>query len=171
MTRPNTMHALVTITTMLGVIQTQILEQSLDMIAKKDQCDNLKADGCTRIQRFSNPTYLFNGKPLGNEFVDNARWINEVSADVAKYYTSNFNPTPTPAPIPCNGHIFGLELLTDDYGSETTWQLKDSTGALIAEGGSYPNNAMIEITKCIGEGTHEFTIFDSYSDGICWYVL
>ena len=36
------MHALVTITTMLGVIQTQILEQSLDMIAKKISATTLK---------------------------------------------------------------------------------------------------------------------------------
>jgi len=73
---------------------------------------------------------------------------------------------PTAAPTPCDGSSFLLRLLTDNYGSETTWTLT-SNGALVADGGPYGNAQLYEEEECINAGCYVFTIFDSWGDGIC----
>jgi hypothetical protein len=50
------------------------------------QCDNNAGGGCTRVQRFSNSKFLYNGSPIGSALHDNARQINDVKAIVAGYY-------------------------------------------------------------------------------------
>ncbi|MCH8150565.1 MAG: hypothetical protein IH987_21745 [Planctomycetes bacterium] len=68
-----------------------------------------------------------------------------------------------------------VELHTDAWGSETTWELTDTvSGDLIASGGPYtfitsPElgalfTSEIPVTAC---DCFDFTIFDSYGDGIC----
>jgi len=62
-----------------------------------------------------------------------------------------------------------LDLLTDNYGSETTWELTDASGYIVAQGGPYSNatnySSEIEITN--SNECYTFTINDSYGDGIC----
>ncbi len=53
---------------------------------KIGQCDNNIGGGCTRIQRFSNPTFEWNGLPVGDTLNDNARKINKVSYKIAQYF-------------------------------------------------------------------------------------
>jgi len=78
------------------------------------------------------------------------------------------SPAPTERPTPCNGGPFELDLLTDDYGEETTWSLtNEDTNSVVASGGTYPNAALIEVDQCINEGCYKFVINDSYGDGIC----
>ena len=62
-----------------------------------------------------------------------------------------------------------LNLLTDDYGSETTWDLKGADGAIIAEGGPYSNNltTSLEIGIPSSNECYTFTINDAIGDGIC----
>ncbi len=63
-----------------------------------------------------------------------------------------------------------ISLTTDDYGSETTWELKDGAGVVVLQGGPYDNNLDIsESHEIVGgeAGCYEFTIFDSFGDGIC----
>ena len=68
-----------------------------------------------------------------------------------------------------------VEVLTDIYGSETSWYIKDiNTGVVWATGGPYsdvsPYNAAAALhvdTVCIPDnGTYEFRINDSYGDGL-----
>ena len=68
-----------------------------------------------------------------------------------------------------------VEVLTDIYGSETSWYIKDiNTGVVWASGGPYtdvsPYNAAAALhvdTVCIPDnGTYEFRINDSYGDGL-----
>jgi hypothetical protein len=68
-----------------------------------------------------------------------------------------------------------VELLTDIYGSEITWDIVDvNTGQVWAAGGPYPNispynaaNALYVDTLCLPDaGTYEFRIEDSYGDGL-----
>ena len=66
-----------------------------------------------------------------------------------------------------------VNITTDAYGSETTWDLKNSTGQTIASGGPYndlsaagttpqtPVTTTLSAQEC-----HDFTIYDSYGDGI-----
>jgi len=63
-----------------------------------------------------------------------------------------------------------VEVKTDKYPTETTWTVKDKTsGAMIAMGGPY--SAQNELYKKVFDVTagkcYEFTIEDSFGDGIC----
>jgi hypothetical protein len=66
-------------------------------------------------------------------------------------------------------HLLLLELVTDNYASETTWEFTDSSGNILAQGGGYTNNNTYtsEIEIPIAEECYTFTINDSYGDGIC----
>ena len=60
----------------------------LSYSCKIGQCDNMPKNGCPRIQRFSNsdPSYTYNGKPIGNSKNDNARQFNSQRSLVASFY-------------------------------------------------------------------------------------
>ena len=62
-----------------------------------------------------------------------------------------------------------VSILTDNYGSETTWTLTGVTGAPVyGSGGPYGNNTQYNPTACVPNGpVIRFTIFDSFGDGIC----
>ncbi|MEM1359793.1 MAG: zinc metalloprotease, partial [Bacteroidota bacterium] len=59
-----------------------------------------------------------------------------------------------------------LNLLTDNYASETSWTLS-GPGGTIASGSGYANNTNYSETFCLPDGCYTFTINDSYGDGIC----
>lgn len=69
------------------------------------------------------------------------------------------------------GQTITLHITTDDYGSETTWQLTPQAGALLLySGGPYvdTNGGTEEYaTFCLGEGCYDLHISDAYGDGIC----
>jgi len=83
---------------------------------KTGQCDNNKKNGCTRVQRFSNPNFKYQGKAIGDAGNDCARKLNEVRGIVAGYFPTGgtgggggsttapsptpARPSPTPAPAP-----------------------------------------------------------------------
>ena len=50
------------------------------------QCDNISGSGCSRIQRFSNPHTLYEGRALGNAANDNARQLSDQLATVAGHF-------------------------------------------------------------------------------------
>ena len=60
-----------------------------------------------------------------------------------------------------------LSLTTDNYGSETSWDLKDDAGSTIASGSGLANNTSYSDTFCLADGDYTFTIYDSYGDGMC----
>lgn len=64
-----------------------------------------------------------------------------------------------------------LNLLTDNYPSETTWNLLDSSGAVVASGPSSPyseaSNSQETIPIPNVNECYTFVIYDSYGDGIC----
>ncbi len=63
--------------------------------------------------------------------------------------------------------IARLSLLTDDYGSETTWTLQNAGGTTLYSGGPYGNTQNYTINMELTPGNFIFTIHDSYGDGIC----
>lgn len=73
-----------------------------------------------------------------------------------------------------NTHVdVTVQIVTDAYGSETTWEIKDANGATVLSGGPYANlSAAGTTTETPVSGTlstqtcHTFTIYDSYGDGI-----
>ncbi|CAI8293645.1 MAG: Uncharacterised protein [Flavobacteriaceae bacterium] len=84
---------------------------------------------------------------------------NENNSDVFYFDQSNSYET----------SIITLDLVTDNYGSETTWEFTDSSGNIIANGGGYEsaNTSSSEIEIPSADECYTFTINDAYGDGIC----
>lgn len=62
-----------------------------------------------------------------------------------------------------------VTIIFDKYSSETSWSLKDSTGQTVMSGDNYTqgNGESITVSKCLPVGCYDFTINDTYGDGIC----
>jgi len=61
-----------------------------------------------------------------------------------------------------------LELMTDNYGTETTWNLKNSAGTTLYSGGPYTNaQVTYNQTWTLAADCYTFTINDAYGDGMC----
>ena len=80
-------------------------------------------------------------------------------------------PGPTPSPTPCTAKALKVEITTDNYPLETSWSLTNKcTEEVIGriDQGGY-NNAQTKMseTYCAAAAEYEFTINDSYGDGIC----
>jgi len=69
---------------------------------------------------------------------------------------------------PCSGGT-GVSLIInpDFYTTETTWDFKDASGNIVASGGPYANGlSNIVEAICLPPGCYDFTIYDSYGDGL-----
>ena len=73
-----------------------------------------------------------------------------------------------------NTHVdVTVQIVTDAYGSETTWAIKDANGMTVSSGGPYNNLSAAGTTNqtpvsvtLSAQTCHTFTIYDSYGDGI-----
>lgn len=66
-------------------------------------------------------------------------------------------------------YTYTLDLVLDDYGSETTWSLR-RFGEVLYEGGPYADGTdgeLVSVEFCLEEGCYQFRIEDDYEDGIC----
>jgi hypothetical protein len=65
-----------------------------------------------------------------------------------------------------------VAISTDAYGSETTWEITNNWGTMVASGGPYPDlqaagtTDNTPVTHTLGDGCYTFTIYDDYGDGI-----
>ncbi len=64
-----------------------------------------------------------------------------------------------------------VAITTDQYGSETTWDIKTGSGLAIASGGPYADGSVsvqTPVTTTLSQDEcYTFTIYDSYGDGLC----
>jgi len=64
--------------------------------------------------------------------------------------------------------IVSVEILTDDYPSETTWTVTDNMGVLKGSGGPYANTGTLyTAVVCVEDENVSFQVSDSFGDGIC----
>ncbi|MBI1838288.1 MAG: T9SS type A sorting domain-containing protein [Flavobacteriia bacterium] len=73
--------------------------------------------------------------------------------------------------IVTNGETDTLNLTLDQYGSETTWQLLNTTQTVLYSGGPYSDSTncvttLVKIPFCLVYGCYDFVINDSYGDGL-----
>jgi V8-like Glu-specific endopeptidase len=61
---------------------------------------------------------------------------------------------------------FTVNITLDDYPEETSWDIQDNSGNIIASGSGYTGGT-ISTDVCVAIGCYEFTINDEYGDGIC----
>ncbi|MBL4703632.1 MAG: PKD domain-containing protein [Flavobacteriales bacterium] len=74
-----------------------------------------------------------------------------------------------PFSISLSGNALTLNLTTDCWGSETTWEIKDSNSITVASGGPYGDVTGGQLQTelmCLPDGCYDFTINDSYGDGV-----
>ncbi|WP_166424193.1 endonuclease [Paraglaciecola sp. 20A4] len=87
-------------------------------------------------------------------------------------YVDDFEPNSDggSAPSACNSNSGSFELVTDNYASETSWQITNSQSVVVASGSGYANNTGYSEVLCLDDASYVFTIDDSYGDGICCNV-
>ena len=66
---------------------------------------------------------------------------------------------------PVGNENVDMVLHTDGYGSECTWNVKNSEGDILYSGGPYGNNQTINESFVLPAGCNVFNIIDSYGDG------
>lgn len=64
-----------------------------------------------------------------------------------------------------------LSITFDNYPEETAWEITNGSGQVVASGGTYGSQAdgstlNIDV-GCLSDGCYDFTITDTYGDGIC----
>ncbi len=63
-----------------------------------------------------------------------------------------------------------LTFVFDNYPEETSWTITNAGGTVVEQGGTYGSQAdgsTLVIDLCLAAGCYDFTINDSYGDGIC----
>jgi len=76
---------------------------------------------------------------------------------------------PTTPPTPCLGVNVEVKLKTDNYPAETKWTLtnKCGLGTVINSPAYTSGNTMHSNKYCVPIGSYDFSITDSFGDGIC----
>ena len=80
------------------------------------------------------------------------------------------NGNPPPPPPGCDDNDVAITITFDNYPEETAWSLTNSSGSTVASGGTYGSQAdgsTLTIEECLVDGCYDFTITDTYGDGIC----
>ncbi|MCW4439449.1 endonuclease [Vibrio splendidus] len=85
-------------------------------------------------------------------------------------YLDNFQPTEAPPTQSCNDTSAALMLVTDNYGSETSWSLKNSVSQTLYSGSDYQSNTNNEVEMCLADDSYTLEVSDSYGDGMCCSV-
>lgn len=68
----------------------------------------------------------------------------------------------------CPGEIVELELQTDDYGDQTSWEIiSTETSAVVCAGSGYDSNTAVVETCCLPMGCYRLLVYDSFGDGMC----
>ena len=73
----------------------------------------------------------------------------------------NYMATATADDGSCAYEAMIVTINPDNYASESSWDVVDADGIMIASGGS--NSADL----CVDEGCYTFTMYDSFGDGMC----
>ena len=64
--------------------------------------------------------------------------------------------------------LIDIDITTDGYGNETTWDIKAEDGTVVASGGPYASNTTYNETASVGATQcFTFSLYDSYGDGMC----
>ena len=78
------------------------------------------------------------------------------------------NNTTSSFDVVINGATVQLNLTLDCYGSETSWELQDSTGNALYFASGYSDNTpgLVQDSWCLNTGCYTFYIMDSFGDGL-----
>jgi len=106
-----------------------------------------------------------NSFPVGNNTI--TYFIESING--GGNFATNGNSLSVDFMVVASGDKYELDLLTDKYGDEITWELVDDAtlNVLYSEGPFPAGTEAHYITEfCLGPGCYTFTIYDSYGDGM-----
>ena len=69
-----------------------------------------------------------------------------------------------------NAQSVTMNVITDDFGSENTWEIIDANNQIVASGGPYANDQdgiLFPTDFCLELGCYTLKFYDSYGDGMC----
>ncbi len=66
-----------------------------------------------------------------------------------------------------SGLHLAITLTTDNNGSQTSIEIKNSAGVVVNTWSGFSNNTTYDFNACLDSGCYTFTIFDAGSNGIC----
>lgn len=92
-------------------------------------------------------------------------WITNVNG-TSDENANNDSNTITFNAISGTASNFNISLTFDNYPEETSWELADNAGNIVASGTGYSGTSA-SIDVCVAPGCYDFTINDVYGDGIC----
>jgi hypothetical protein len=113
------------------------------------------------------PSYNVTGTTSLNVRLENPNGVADQN-NTNDIVTANFDLNASPSFAANNTVAFNIT--TDNFADETSWQVTDSSGTIIASGaaGSLADATTYNLPFNIVAGEcYEFTIADSYGDGIC----
>jgi len=93
-------------------------------------------------------------------------WITNVNGTAGDDIANNDSSTLNFNAISGNASFFNVNIVLDDYPDETSWDIQDDAGNIVASGGGYQGGT-VDVEVCVAAGCYEFTIYDSFGDGIC----
>lgn len=67
----------------------------------------------------------------------------------------------------CTTPNVSVTFKTDNYPSENSWTIKNSSGSVVVQNGTLAKNTSVTTDKCLPAGCYTFEIKDSYGDGVC----
>ncbi|MEF1228127.1 carbohydrate binding domain-containing protein, partial [Vibrio fortis] len=96
------------------------------------------------------------------DIVVGVRFYDDAGFDGSEVvYLDNFQPTVTPPTQSCNDTSATFTLVTDNYGSETSWSLKNSVSQTLYSGSDYQSNTTNEVEMCLANGSYTLEVKDS----------
>ena len=89
----------------------------------------------------------------------------------SRVYNSSCLTSCSITPPTCYDGQLTLTITLDNYPEETSWDIKNDVGSVVASGGTYasqPDGSTLVIPIDLSpDGDYTFTIYDTYGDGIC----
>ena len=92
--------------------------------------------------------------------------ITEVNGSTDDDETDNTETSTFTEAMTLEDEVLKIHIETDDNGDECTWNVINSAGVVVAEGGPYEDNTNINEEVSLDSGCYTFNIMDSGFDGI-----
>jgi len=176
-TYPDCLHGerMLQITILSGVLQTSwelTNANNMSQVALGDGYSNVPISRTVPLCFGESYTFTITDSGLND---GSGSYMLELDSEVLKPHGSQVPTGSSEATVFEVGCLSGMEMitvdiLTDRYPGETTWELKETiTGTIMYAGGPYSELETQHFEHmCITQGgLYDFSIFDSYGDGIC----
>ena len=116
-------------------------------------------------------SYQWNNGATGATIGNLAPGTYNVTATDASGCTGTAGVVITDPTAGCNGNPVELRIQFDQYPGDISWTLTNAAGATVANGGPYTSGvaggAVFTEVFCLPAGCYDFSISDSYGDGLC----